>query len=150
MEKKYTEDEIREKISNGWLRSKMWFEILAVEKELAEKTMQKHLEKLRKERDTMVLAETIDETVEVKSPFPNVEKAYSQTVEVELMTKNIEVLLYDTIFYAPSAVEILEPKETKIGMNSIQVVMNSVADLIHRYAAQGSGGVVVSTRKSGG
>lgn len=147
MAKIYTQEEIRDKLANGWIKSRMWFEVLGVEKEVTEKTMKEHLEKVKKEKHTIVLSETFDETVEVKAPFPNVEKAYSQTVEVEMMAQNIESLLYDVIFFGPSAVEVIEPKEVKLGINSLQTILNSVADLIHRYAAQGSGGIVISTKK---
>jgi len=53
-------------------------------------------------------------------------------------------LLSITIFFAPSAVEVLEPESLKITATTIQTIMNTVADLLHRFASQGVGGIVIA------
>ena len=138
------EREVREKIQKGWILSKAWFDVLAVSKEAAEESLKKHIEKLKKLENCIVVKEDYKETLEVEKPLPNVEKGFSKAVEIEILTKDIETLLYVTIFFAPSAVEVLEPESLKISSGSIQTIMNTVADLIHRFAAQGVGGVVIA------
>lgn len=143
-------EEIQERIDKGWIRSRAWFELLAVKKEVTESTLKQHVEKIKRQKDVYVLKENFQETKKVENPLsqmPNVKEAYSQAVEVEFISKNVETLLTVVMFFAPSAIEILEPQRLEIGLETIQVVMNSVADLIHRYAATGAGGVVVSATK---
>jgi len=137
-------EEIKEKIEKGWIHSKLWFDVLAVTKEAAEESLKNHIDKLKKIENCIVVKEDFKETIEAEKPLPRVEKAYSKAVEIEVLTKDIETLLSVTIFFAPSAVEVLEPESLKINAASIQTIMNTVADLLHRFASQGVGGVVIA------
>ena len=137
-------DEIKEKVQKGWIHSKMWFDVLAVTKEAAEESLRNHIEKIKKLDNCIVVNENFKETIEVEKPISKVDKAYSKAVEIEVLTKDVETLLSITIFFAPSAVEILEPESLKISAISIQAIMNTVADLLHRFASQGVGGVVIA------
>ncbi len=139
-------DEINEKISKGWIKSRLWFEVMAVDKETTEKALKEHIEKVKKSKDTLILSEVYEPAQQVDNLRGDVKTAFSQAAKVEVMTKNIEVLLYVVIFFAPSAVEVLEPSKLTIGMETVQTIMNSVSDMIHRFAAQGAGGVVVSMK----
>jgi len=137
-------DEIKEKVQKGWIHSKMWFDVLAVTKEAAEESLRNHIEKIKKLENCIVIKEDFKEAIEVEKPLPRVEKAYSKAVEVEVLTKDIETLLSITIFFAPSAVEVLEPESLKITATTMQTIMNTVADLLHRFASQGVGGIVIA------
>jgi len=137
-------DEIKEKVQKGWVYSKMWFDVLAVTKEAAEESLKNHIEKIKKLENCVVVKENFKETIEVEKPLPRVEKAYSKAAEIEVLTKDIETLLSITIFFAPSAVEVLEPESLKITSTTIQTIMNTVADLLHRFASQGVGGIVIA------
>jgi len=143
-----SEQQVKEKLNKGWIKSRLWFDVLAVSQEATEKAMKEHIEKLRKQKNTEIIAEKFSSVMEVENPVKNVKKGYSQAVKTEVLTDNIETLLYNVVFFAPSAIEILDPLQIKLGANSIQVIMNSVADLIHRYSiTHGVGGVVIGTRK---
>ena len=137
-------DEIKEKVKKGWIHSKMWFDVLAATKEAAEESLKNHIEKIKKLDNCIVVKEEFQDTIEVEKPLPRVERAYSKAAEIEVLTKDIETLLSITIFFAPSAVEVLEPESIKITAASIQTIMNTVADLLHRFASQGIGGVVIA------
>jgi len=119
---------------------------MASEKDLAERTLKDHVNKLKKEKFTIIVNERYENVREVEKPREDVEKGYSQIMEIEILTKDVETLLFDVIFFAPSSVEILEPKEIKLGLNSLQSIMNSVADVLHTLASVG-GGIVISTKK---
>ncbi|MEM5815365.1 MAG: hypothetical protein QXD89_02685 [Candidatus Aenigmatarchaeota archaeon] len=138
------EKEIREKIEKGWIRSKVWFDVLAITEKAAEESLEQHVEKLKKLDGCLIISEKYEKTIEQEKPLPRIEKAFSKAVELEILTKNLEILLQVVIFFAPSAVEIIEPLEYKVKANSIQTMMNTVADLIHRFAAQGIGGIVIT------
>ena len=141
-----TKNEINERIKNGWILSSVWFEVMAVDKKITEKTLKKHLKKLKDMKDTIVVEEKFEKVEKVKSPPKNVEEAFSQIVEVKFLTKDIETLLLIVIAFAPSSVEILKPKELTVGIDTLQVIMNSVAVIMHRFAALGPGGVVISAK----
>jgi hypothetical protein len=139
-------EEIQEKIEKGWIHARMWFEVLAVDKQITENSLKEHIGKLKKEPAIAVISEKYEEAVEVERPMPNVEKGFSQAVEVELLAKDVTALLYNVIFYAPSAVEILKPEKLSISAHDVQVIMNSIADVIHRFASR-TGGVLISAKK---
>ena len=140
-------EEIQEKLEKGWIRSSMWFEVMTADRQVAEDTLEEHVKSLQKLKNTHILKESLEETVEVTSPPKNVEKAFSKIAQVEILTKDIETLLFAVIYFAPSGVEVLEPKELSIGAETVQAMMNSVADVMHKLAAGGAGGIVISTRK---
>ena len=140
-------EEIQEKLEKGWIRSSMWFEVMTADRQVAEDTLKEHVKALQKLKNTHILKESLEETVEVTPPPKNVEKAFSKIAQVEILTKDMETLLFTVIYFAPSGVEVLEPKELSIGAETVQAMMNSVADVMHKLAAGGAGGIVVSTRK---
>lgn len=138
---------VEEKLKKGWVKCVMWFEILAIDENVTKESLKEHIAKLKKGEGVEVISEKFEDVEKVDNPFPQIEKAYSQSVQLQIMFKDIETLLYNVVFFAPSAVEVIEPKSAVVGANTLQVIMNSVADLVHRYAAQGAGGVVISTKK---
>ncbi|MBI4010155.1 MAG: hypothetical protein HY361_03130 [Candidatus Aenigmarchaeota archaeon] len=140
-------EEIKEKIEEGWIKSLMWFEVMTSERDLAESTLKEHIKSMQNLKNTHILSEKFEETLEVNNPPVKVEKAFSKVAKIELLSKNVETLLFAVIYFAPSSVEIIEPKELTIGMETIQAIMNSVADVMHKLAAGGAGGIVVSTKK---
>ena len=85
----------------------------------------------------------IDELVE--KPFKNVDIAYSYIVEVEFVAQSFERLVWAVMTFCPSSIEILEPENMKLDMGDAQNVLNSISDIIHRFAAMGIGGIVVRT-----
>lgn len=140
-------EEIREKIENGWVKAQMWFEVLTSAKELAESTLTDHIKSLQNMRNTYILSEKFEETLEMKNPPREIKQAFSKIAQVEILTKDIETLLFVVIYYAPSGVEILEPKELTVGIDTMQSIMNSVADVMHKLAAGGAGGIVIATKR---
>ena len=140
-------EEIKEKIENGWVKAQMWFEVLTSTKELAESTLTDHIKSLQNMKNTHILSEKFEETIEMKNPPREIKQAFSRIVQVEILTKDIETLLFAVIYFAPSGVEILEPKELTIGIDTIQSIMNSIADVMHKLAAGGAGGIVIATKR---
>jgi hypothetical protein len=148
VEKMLEKEEIKERLEKGWIKSRFWFEVMTTDKELTKKTLKDHIEKLKKEKFTEIIRERYEDVQEVENPRPDIAKGYSQAVEVEILTKDVETLLFDVIAFAPSAVEILEPKELKVGIDTLQVIMNSVADVLHRFASAGGvPGIIIPTKE---
>ncbi|MCD6403345.1 MAG: hypothetical protein J7K98_03370 [Candidatus Aenigmarchaeota archaeon] len=139
----------KELLKQGWLKSKLWFEVLATGKEAAEQSLKSHVEKLEKLEGVIVKEKNFEKVEEVKKlPLQfkkmGLKKAYSQVVETTVFTDSIEKLLLVVMVFGPSAIEVLEPKEMKISIGTVQTIMNSVADMMHRFASSGVGGIIIS------
>ncbi|MCD6381591.1 MAG: hypothetical protein J7L43_01260 [Candidatus Aenigmarchaeota archaeon] len=136
-------EEAQEKIENGWIHVWFIFEVMAVTKEAAEEAIKKHIERLDHVKNVKIYEVTYHDAVKVDNPPANVKEAWSQVSEVKLVVKSLFDLVNITILYAPSAIEIIEPKEYKIKIDEVQNMVNIIAGLVHRFAAAGVGGVVI-------
>jgi len=136
-------EQAQKKVKEGWIHSVMMIEVLAVTEEAAKSSLEKHLESLEKEKKTIVFRKDFKEMEKVDKPRPNVEVGYSNIVEVEFVTENLETLVYIAMNYAPSSLEILHPKKITLDIGEAQGIVVSVADMLHKFAAQGLGGVVI-------
>ena len=141
---KMNKEKVKKRLKEGWIRSWMMVEVLATTKSTAEKALEVHIDKIAKENKTEIVQTEFHETKEVEKPLPNVEKGYSCVVEIEMLTENYDKLVYLVMNYGPSAVEILEPKELRIGAGEAQGILNSVSEMIHKFAAAGIGGLVIN------
>jgi hypothetical protein len=143
-------DEKQEKLAEkrlkeGWIKSTMMIEVLAINREAAESALKNHVEKMEKEENTMILDKRFQKVQAVRKPLPKVDKAYSQIVDVDVLTRNFDQLVRVVVSYAPSSIEILEPERLSVDMGEAQGILNSIAELIHKFAAAGLGGIMVST-----
>jgi len=139
-------------LKDGWIKSRLWFEVMATSKEITEKTLKDHVEKIKTVEGVKigkVKFEKVEEVKEIPQNFKlrNVNKLFSQAVNVEIFTDSVEKLLLVVMLFGPSAIEVLEPKKFELGLVTIQTIMNSVADLIHRFAATSLGGIIVEAKK---
>lgn len=138
-------EEIKEKIERRWIKSRMIFEVLATDEKTTKKTLRKHIDGMKKLKNTLIIKKKFENVIKVKQSM-RFEHAFSQIAEVELLSKDVETLLFTVIYFAPSSVEILEPKELKVGIHTIQSIMNSVADVMHKFSS-GTGGIVIATKR---
>ena len=136
-------DEVKKKTKDGWIKSWMMIEVLAVNEETAKKSLENHVNELSRDGKTLVFTKDFKEVKKVENVRPNIPIAYSTVVELELVTETFEKLVYLVMNYAPSATEILEPEKLNLEMGELQGIVNSVADVIHKFAAIGLGGIVI-------
>jgi len=140
--------EIREqaekKLKEGWIQSVMMIEVLAVSEETAKKSLEEHVVKMGKEKRTLISRKDFKEIRKEKSPFPNIEEAYSNVVELEVLTENFETLVYLAMNYAPTSIEILKPEKITLDLGEAQGVVVSVSDMLHKFAKAGAGGVIIN------
>jgi len=135
------------KVKNeGWIRSTMMIEALAINRDAVKGALEKHVKGMESVKGSYVYKKKFGDIVEVAKPMPNIEKAYSYLVEVELVSRNFESLLYLVMTYAPTSVEILEPKDLKLDIGQAQAVLIAVAEMLHRFAAMNIGAVHIPTK----
>jgi len=139
-------ENIQKKVKkDGWIRSWMMIEVLAVTENAAKSALEKHVEKMRREKKTIIYRKEFHEIKKVEKPIPQIETAYSNVVELELITETYDQLVYLVMNYGPSSIEILEPEKLQIDMGEAQSILNSLAEMIHKFVAAGIGGIVINT-----
>jgi hypothetical protein len=143
-EEKVPED-IKKKVNDGWIRSWMMIEVLAVTEKAAKSALEKHIQKMGREKRTIIYNKKFHEIKKVEKPLPKIEAAYSYVAELELVTQAYDQLIYLVMNYGPSSIEILEPEKLKIDMGEAQSILNSVAEMIHKFVAAGIGGLIINT-----
>ena len=140
-------DRIKEKRKERWLE--VWFSIeaLAIQKDVVENAMKKHVEKMSNIRDIFVYEQEMTDAIEVEKPMKNVEKAYSQIAKVKFFAKNLTTLISVVLTYGPSAIEVIGPDKYDIKIDEIQSIANLLAGVVHNFAAAGIGGIIITPDK---
>ena len=137
---KFMDKKIDEKIKKGYILANMWFEVLAITKDAAEKSLKEHIKKLGEFRDCEILKTSFKKSKKVK--ITKKREGYSKVAKVTLLAKSIESLIFVTILFGPSAVEILKPEKFEFSLATVQAIVNTFADLVHRFAAL-KGGIII-------
>jgi hypothetical protein len=135
-------EEADEKVKEGWIRSWMMFEVLAVDETVTKESLGKLLAKLEKDARGKMYSKTFGAMRVVEKPLPNIEKGHSLTCEVELISNKFDDLVQIVTEYGPSATEILEPKVISTSAGEAQSILNTIARMMHEFAAAGAGGIV--------
>ncbi len=145
-----TNEEEQKLLEKGWIKAWLLFEVVAVKKEAAQDALKLHVEKLKKEPALRVFEENFTSTdmVEPAEHFKarGITETWSQLAEVIICAKDFEALMNMAVTYAPTAIEIIGPNKISIDMRSAQNALATVTDLIHKYAAAGIGGMLISTK----
>ena len=139
------EKEIKNKLKNGWIKSNIMFELLAVNPENTKEALENHVNKMEKEGGILVCKKDLKEILETTSPFPEIPKAYSGVIEAEILTENLDKLMFIAMNYGPSSIELLEPSKLTIDIGEAQGILTSVYTMMHKFAAAGIGGIVHTT-----
>jgi len=142
---KDTSGMVKKRLKEGWINAWAAVEVLAVTKEAALSSLEKHVERMKKDGACTIYKVDYKEAKKVENPFKEPKHAYSTVVEVELLAKRFENLLYLVMNYGPSSVEILEPSNIKMETNEAQGILNSISEIIHRFASSRGGGMIIST-----
>lgn len=137
------EDKAKEYMRSGGIRSWMMIEVLAVTESAARQALENHLKNMEREKGIIIVKKEFRKPVEVSNPLQNIEKGYSHIVELEAVAKNYESLINIVMNYAPSSIEILEPEKLEMDIGEAQGILNSIADMMHKFARAGIGGVIV-------
>ncbi|MEM0242944.1 MAG: hypothetical protein QXS69_00420 [Candidatus Aenigmatarchaeota archaeon] len=130
------ESEIDQKIKEGYVLAEMWFEAVAIEKKASEDALKEHLKKLSEFSDIKILEETFLNAKRVKN-LETKNKMYSAAAKTKILAKDIYALIFATILFAPSSVIILKPEKFNLDLITMQTIINTFADLIHRISRIG-------------
>ncbi len=140
-------DEVRARKKEGWIDAVFNIEAMAVNPEVAKKSLADHVAKIENVRELLVYEKSFSDVEEVKNPPKKVEKAYSQIVEIKMLVKNVTTLIHMVLLFGPSSIEIIGPKTLEIKIDELQSLANAIAGIMHQFAQAGIGGVVITPDK---
>jgi len=149
--KRVVDEKLKEKADikvskDGWIRTSMMIEVLAVTEAATKSALEKHVDAMSKEKQIIMYRKDFGDIIGVMNPLPNnpnIKEAFSQIVEIECAVQRYEDIIQLVMHYGPSSMEILEPTKIKLDLGEAQGILNSVSDLIHKFVAAGVGGVVI-------
>ncbi len=144
-----SDSEAKEKTDQGWFRIWLMFEVLGVKEDVAKKALDSLLNKLDTDERVKVYKKQFGDVLKVEKPLEGVNEGFSLTCEVELVSKKLDYLTQVVIEYGPSAIEVVEPKNFKMDSREAQLILNTISQTIHQFAAAGVGGIVF-IREEGG
>ncbi|MBL7160246.1 MAG: hypothetical protein ISS93_00130 [Candidatus Aenigmarchaeota archaeon] len=142
MEQNLKEQE-EKKLKEGWIKTSMMIEVLAVTEEAARSSLEEHVKQMEREKKSLIVKKDFKEIRKVDKPLPNLEVGYSNVVALEVLAADFDTLVFIAMNYAPTTIEIFSPDRIQMDAGEAQGILNSVSDLIHKFAQQGLGGVVI-------
>ena len=138
-------EQLRKRMKDGWIRTWMAFEVLAVTEEAADSSLKNHLEKMKKIPATLVYKSEFKKTEKVENPFKKPKHAYSKVLELEMAARSFDALVFIVLNYAPTSVEVLEPEKVSMDMGEAQGILNTMAETMHSFAATQRSRIMIDT-----
>ncbi len=122
-------DKQREKVEEGgWIHASMVVEVQGNEKEHVKKSLENHIDKIRKEPGVEIVSSNPAEPSEFKQGF------YAASAELSILVKDFNVMTRAALLYSPSSIEIFEPKELKIPLGDAQNILNDISNIVTTLA----------------
>ncbi len=134
-----SEKEVKKLVKEGWIKSYMLFEVVSTSKELAEKALKEHIEKLEKDERAKIVKKEFHEPQELGT---EIKTLFSAICEVELLAQNLSSLAELVAVYGPSACEVIEPDVIKVSVGEAQELLNLLGRIMHKLSEL-AGGIVV-------
>jgi hypothetical protein len=132
---KEKKEEIRDKLSKGFLKTHLIFEVVGKPAEFIDETIKKLVDELEKEKGIEILEKTIGNAKPYEIKTENNEKTdlFSTYAETEILIENINRLTQIVFDYMPSSIEIFEPNDIKINTQDANLLLNELATKLHQY-----------------
>jgi len=137
-------EQIAEKLKSGWIHARMMFEVLAVTEETAKEALQSHIGKMEKNELVGMIRKDFSAVERVENPIKGIEVGFSQVCEIEFMARNFDSLVQLVLEFGPASAEILKPEKYQLNAGEAQNILNIIAEMMHRFAAAGLGGIVIA------
>jgi len=135
---------------DGWIEAWFAIEALGATKEVVDDSLKNHVEKMLREENVIIAKKEFKQIEEVKNPPKPLERGWSQVVNITVLAKDLQTLILLVLKYGPSAIEIVAPKSKQVNADEMQNILNSLAGLLHQFAAAGIGGLVIAPSSAGG
>lgn len=117
--------EINDKMSEGYVHARSILEMVGRPKEHIESTLNSYVEKIKNEEAFEVIKSDFEESKEVENEM------FSTFVELEILAKSAEDLVWFCFDYMPSSIEIIEPEEIKYKTHEFTNFLNDLQTRLH-------------------
>jgi len=139
-----TKDQIAEKLKQGWIQAGMMFEVLAITEEAAKEALESHIGKMEKGGLVSIVKKDFLQIEKVEKPIEGIETGFSQVCNTEFMAKNFDTLVQIVLEFGPASIEILKPDKYQLSAGEAHNILNTMAEMMHKFAAAGFGGIVIA------
>ena len=132
---KEKKEEFKEKLSKGYLKVHLMFEIVGKPAEFIDETIKKLIEELEKEKGLEVLEKNIGNAKPYEIKTENGEKTdlFSTYAEANILIESLKRLTEIIFDYMPSSIEICEPTEIKMKVQDTNLLLNELSTKLHQY-----------------
>ena len=132
------------KVKEGWIKAWFMFEAIAINENIVKEALEDLIKKLENDKRTEICKKQFLDAKKLQKPLEAIKEGFSQVCEIELICKNFDNLVRIVLEYGPSAAEILEPKKIGLNIADAQGILNSIAEMMHRFAQAGVGGIIIA------
>ncbi|MFC1648755.1 hypothetical protein ACFL1B_04825 [Nanoarchaeota archaeon] len=121
--------EIKEKISEGWIRIDMLFELVGNPKEHVEQLLQSYMTNIKTDSGVLVINEDYGDAEEIGDGL------FSTFVEADMLVHGLDKLTWLSFNFSPASIEIKEPIKFDIGAAELQNWVNDLLSKLHEVGA---------------
>ncbi len=148
LNQKEIEEKARKKIKEGWIRCSMLIDVLALNEIDLKEALQEHVDKMKKEDKTLIYGTQFKPITKIENPLQGVKEGYSCIVQLWMVVRNLDKLVTLAMNYGPTNIEVYEPKDLTVSTAEAQIIVNSVADIVHLFARHNKGGIPLIRKKA--
>lgn len=126
---------IKQKLEQGWIHFRTVIEILGKPKEHVEKTIKIYIEKIKKEKDLIIIEEHLAEIKKQETGAQEkglLKELWSTFAELEILAKNPLTITYFCFDYMPSSIEIIEPQNLTFTASEASGFFNDLQARLHQ------------------
>ena len=117
--------EIKDKVAEGRILTRIIIEIVGKPKEHVEKTLRVVIDKIKEQQDIKIVEEKLFDAEKQ-------EEMFSTFAELGILFKNMETLVGFCFDFMPSSVEILDPKKLGFESNDFAGLINDLLTRLHQ------------------
>ena len=117
--------DIEQKIANGWVHVRTILEVEGNDREHVHKALSELTEKLKSENGIMVFKESYDSVKELRPAW------FTLNVELELLVKGIDRLIFLVTTYPPSSLEVIAPQTLQFPASDLQSALLGISGYVN-------------------
>lgn len=141
-------DDFHDLEEKGWIKVWLLFDTQAIDKRSLQELLKALAERIKATEAVKLVEENFSDVKKVDAvdqyQARGIKKAFSQVYECVYLVKDFETLVHLVINFGPSSLEILGPNNIKLDGRQMQNVLITIAEMMHRFALAGRGGVMIT------
>ena len=116
--------DIKEKLNEGYIHCRAIVELLGKPKDYVDNAIKMYVERMKKDKELIIL------NTEFSEPEAK-EELFMVFVEVEMLAKNSEKLVWFCFDYMPSSIEVIEPRQIGYKAEEFSNFLNDLQARLH-------------------